>query len=58
MHEPQIREVLFAPTLLGNHMMDVKFLAIFQVLVANWELGRCLAAFGQAVGDATRSPEA
>jgi hypothetical protein len=35
MNEPQIRKVFFAPALLGNHMMDVEVLAIFQVLVAN-----------------------
>ena len=35
MNQPQIREVVFAPALLGNHMMDVEFLAIFQVLVAD-----------------------
>jgi hypothetical protein len=35
MHEPQIREIFFAPALLGNHMMNVKCLAIFQVLVAD-----------------------
>ena len=34
-NQPQIREVVFAPALLGNHMMDVEFLAIFQVLVAD-----------------------
>ena len=35
MNQPQIREVVCAPALLGNHMMDVEFLAIFQVLVAD-----------------------
>ena len=35
MNQPQIREVVFAPAFLGNHMMDVEFLAIFQVLVAD-----------------------
>jgi hypothetical protein len=28
-NQPQIREVLFASALLGHHMMDVKFLAMF-----------------------------
>ena len=36
MNQSQIRKVLFAPALLGNYMMNVKFLAIFQVLVADW----------------------
>ncbi len=35
MNQPQIREVIFAPTCLGNHVMNVKFLAIFQVLMAD-----------------------
>jgi len=35
MNQPQIREVIFAPAFLGNHMMDMEFLAIFQVLVAD-----------------------
>ena len=35
MHEPQIREVVFPPAFLGNHMMDMQFLTIFQVLVAD-----------------------
>ena len=35
MHQPQIREVIFAPAFLGNHMMHVEFLAIFQVLVTD-----------------------
>jgi hypothetical protein len=35
MHEPQIREVVFAPAFLGHHMMDVEILTIFQVLVAD-----------------------
>ena len=35
MNEPQIREVVFPPALLGNHMMDMQFLTIFQVLVAD-----------------------
>jgi hypothetical protein len=34
-NQPQIREVVFAPALLGHHLMDVEFLAIFQVLVAD-----------------------
>ena len=34
MNQPQIREVIFAPALFGNHMMNVEVLAIFQVLVA------------------------
>ena len=36
MNEPQIGGVIFAPVFLGNHMMDVKFLPIFQVLVTDW----------------------
>jgi hypothetical protein len=36
MNPPQIREVIFAPSLLGNPMMNGKFLAIFQMLVADW----------------------
>jgi hypothetical protein len=28
-NQPQIREVIFAPAFLGNHMMDVEVLAIF-----------------------------
>ena len=35
MNQPQIREVVFAPALLGHHMMNVEGLAIFQVLVAD-----------------------
>ena len=35
MNQPQIREVIFAPALLGNPMMDMEVLAIFQVLVAD-----------------------
>jgi hypothetical protein len=35
MNEPQIREVVFPPALFGNHMMDMQFLTIFQVLVAD-----------------------
>ena len=35
MNEPQIREVVFTPALLGNHMMHMEFLTIFQVLVAD-----------------------
>jgi hypothetical protein len=35
MNQPQIREVIFAPALFGNHMMNVEVLAIFQVLVAD-----------------------
>ena len=35
MNEPQIREVVCPPTLLGNHMMDMQFLTIFQVLEAD-----------------------
>ena len=35
MNQPQICEVVFAPAFLGNHMMDMEFLAIFQVLVAD-----------------------
>ena len=35
MHQPQIREVVFAPALLRNHMMDVEVLAIFEVLVTD-----------------------
>ena len=34
-NQPQIREVIFAPAFLGHHMMNVEFLAIFQVLVAD-----------------------
>ena len=34
MNEPQIREVVFPPALLGNHMMARQFLTIFQGLVA------------------------
>jgi hypothetical protein len=29
-NQPQIREVIFAPTFLGHHMMDVVPFAIFQ----------------------------
>ena len=35
MNEPQIGGVIFAPAFLGNHMMNVKFLTIFQVLVTD-----------------------
>jgi hypothetical protein len=35
-HKPQIHEVFFTPAFLGNRMMNVQFLAIFQVLVADW----------------------
>jgi hypothetical protein len=35
MHEPQIREDIFAPASLGLHMMHVEFFAVFQVLVAD-----------------------
>ena len=35
MHQPQIREVVFAPTFLGNPMMDMEILTIFQVLMAH-----------------------
>ena len=35
MNEPQINEVVRAPVLLGNHMMDMRFLAIFQMLEAD-----------------------
>ena len=35
MNQPQIREGVFAPAFLGNHMMNVEFLAIFQVLVTD-----------------------
>jgi hypothetical protein len=35
MNEPQIREVVCAPALLGSHMMHAEFLTIFQVLVAD-----------------------
>ena len=35
MNQPQIREVIVAPALFGNHMMNVEVLAIFQVLVAD-----------------------
>ena len=34
-NQPQIREVIFTPAFLGHHMMNVEFLAIFQVLVAD-----------------------
>ena len=34
MNQPQIREVICAPAFFGNHMMDMEFLTIFQVLVA------------------------
>jgi hypothetical protein len=36
MHQPPIRAVLFAPAFLGNHLMHVQLLAIFQVLVTDW----------------------
>jgi hypothetical protein len=36
MNQPQIGEVVFAPAFLGNPMMNVKFLTIFQVLVTDW----------------------
>jgi len=35
MHKPQIHEVVRTPVLLGNHMVYVGFLAIFQVLVTS-----------------------
>jgi hypothetical protein len=35
MNQPQMCEVIFAPAFLGNHMMEVKFLAIFQMLVTD-----------------------
>jgi hypothetical protein len=35
MNQPQIREGVCAPVFLGNPMMHVKFLAIFQVLMAH-----------------------
>ena len=35
MNQPQIREVFCAPTFLGNPMMDMEILAIFQVLMAH-----------------------
>ena len=35
MNQPQIREGICAPAFLRNHMMDMEFLAIFQVLMAN-----------------------
>jgi hypothetical protein len=35
MNEPQICEVIFPPAFLRNHMVHVKFLAIFQVLMAD-----------------------
>jgi hypothetical protein len=34
-HQPQIREGVRAPAFLGNYMMHVEFLAIFQVLVTD-----------------------
>ena len=34
-NEPQIREVIFAPAFLRNHVMNVEVLAIFQMLVAD-----------------------
>ncbi len=34
-NQPQSREVVLAPAFLGNHMMNVEFLAIFQVLVTD-----------------------
>jgi hypothetical protein len=34
-NQPQIGEVVFAPAFLGNRMMDMKFLTIFQVLVTD-----------------------
>ena len=35
MHEPQIRESICAPALLGDHMVHVESLAIFQVMVTD-----------------------
>jgi hypothetical protein len=35
MHQPHIREVICTPAVLGDHMMDVESLAIFQVLVTD-----------------------
>ena len=36
MHQPQIREGICAPAFLGNSMMHVESLAIFQGLVTDW----------------------
>ena len=35
MHKPQIREVIFTPAFLRHHMMNVEYLAIFQVLMTD-----------------------
>ena len=35
MNQPQIREAVTASAFLGNHVMDVEVLAIFQMLVAD-----------------------
>jgi hypothetical protein len=35
MNQPQINEIVRAPVLLGKHMMDVRFLAIFEVLATD-----------------------
>ena len=49
MNQPQIREVFCTPTFLGNPMMDVEILAIFQMLVADRASAR--SASGRAGGD-------
>jgi hypothetical protein len=36
MNQPQIRQIISAPNILGNHMMHVQFFAIFQMLMADW----------------------
>ena len=35
MNQPQIDEIVRAPVLLGKHMMNVHFLAIFEVLATD-----------------------
>ena len=35
MHEPQIRERIYAPALLGDHMVDVESLTMLQVLMTD-----------------------
>jgi hypothetical protein len=35
MNQPQIRQIISAPNMLGNHMMPMQFFAIFQMLMAD-----------------------
>lgn len=36
MDQPKIREIVFAPAFLRDHMMSVEPFAIFQMMVADW----------------------